>query len=133
MTSSVLPVYIYPIYTVPTYSPYLLLSYISVLSFILAYSRYLSVPVYSYITSYICNNTANIIHPLQYVDLFRQSSFSAVVKFFNTIGSCFWLFMDLNIQTNHIEELYNNCKAAFSAECSQYLSMSYRILINLVG
>ena len=56
---------------------------------------------------------------------FRENSFSTVVKFFNTIASCFWYFMDLNVQTNHIEELYNSSKAAFSAERSQCLIISH--------
>jgi len=50
--------------------------------------------------------------------VFRESRSSIVVKFFNTIGSCFWFLMNLNVQTNHIEEFYNSCKAAFSAERS---------------
>ena len=49
---------------------------------------------------------------------FRESRFSIVVKFFNTIDSCFWSLMDLNVQTNDMEEFYNSCKAAFTAERS---------------
>jgi len=53
----------------------------------------------------------------------KESSFATatVAKFFNTIGACFRFLIDLNVQTNDIEEFYNSCKAAFSDERSQYL------------
>ncbi|KAG5314018.1 CBX5 protein, partial [Acromyrmex insinuator] len=51
----------------------------------------------------------------------KKSSFATVVKFFNMIGLSLSLSLNLNILINYIQEFYNSCKAAFSAEHS-YIS-----------
>ena len=48
----------------------------------------------------------------------RESNFATVVKFFNAISLALSYSLDLNGYTNHTEEFYSSCKAAFSAECS---------------
>ena len=48
----------------------------------------------------------------------RKRNFATFVRFFNIITYTFRFNKKLRVRTNRIKESYNNCKAAFSAECN---------------